>query len=200
MSNSALVDIRLLDSPALTSTSTYLSGQYSGVTLRGVRIDLGTQTKSVDGQLGAEENEFHPERAQRSLSGVGVFRIQSFMAAGGEGRWRRRRHNGGRVRNIDVHDHTLLGVARRRSIHWWCDRAIEGRMTGLAAISAQIVEATTFPFSLCQTISSTRVDFHRNRPICRMCRKVQLGSGVRVRRGLGGCRLRSVGRSGAVLR
>src|SRR5579859_8258640 len=96
---------------------------------------FGTQTKSAGGLLGAEEKEFHPERAPRSLSGVGVFRIWSFVAASGEGRWRWGRHNGGRVGNIDVYDHTLLGVAGRRLLHQRCDWAVEGRMTGLAAIS-----------------------------------------------------------------
>src|SRR5579859_2724761 len=194
MSTSALVDIHLLDSLALTSTSTYLRGWYSGVALTRGSNRFGDPNEECRWTVGGG--------GERILPGEGpkvTLRRRSFPNPEFRGcRWRKMRatgkHNGGRVRNIDVHDYPLLGVARRRSAHRGHDWAIEGRMAGLAAISAQVVEAMTFPFGLCETIPSTRVDFHRNRPICHMCRKVQLGSGVRVRRGPGGCGPRGVGR------
>jgi hypothetical protein len=154
--------------------------------------------KSVDGQLGAEENEFHPERAPRSLSGVGVFRIWSFLAASGEGRWRRRRSKGGRVGNIDVHDHTLLGVPRSvdgGSVHRWRDRAIESRMARLAAVSTQVVETTTLSFSLCQTPPRELISIGTV-PSAVCVGKFSLGAGFVFGGGLGGVDCEALGGAG----
>src|SRR5579859_878133 len=83
-------------------------------------------------------------------------------------------------------------------VHQRSYRAVESRMARLAAVSTQVVEATTVLFGLCQTISSTRVNLHRNRTVRRMRGEVHPGSRVSIRRGFGGRGMGSVGRSRAI--